>query len=103
MSAARLQTLLGLSDDELLLILGSDPIAVITGEEDMRPEIRILLVLLGDDPPPRAWLRAGSPSPLQRLLQQDFAGFEDALADYRERGFVISRRGRGDAPPARNP
>jgi hypothetical protein len=37
-------------------------------------------------------MRAGSPSPLQRLLQQDFAGFEDALADYRERGFVIRRR-----------
>jgi hypothetical protein len=37
-------------------------------------------------------MRAGSPSPLQRLLQQDFGGFEDALADYRERGFVIRRR-----------
>ena len=50
--------------------------------------------LLEEDggPPPKAWLRAGSPSPLQRLLQQDFAGFEDALADYRERGFIISRR-----------
>jgi hypothetical protein len=58
----------------------------------MRPEIRILLQLLGDEPPPRAWVRAGSPSPLQRLLQQDFAGFEDALADYREKGFVIRRR-----------
>ena len=103
MSAARLQTQLGLEDDELLQILGSDPIAVITGEEDLRPEIRILLVLLGDDPPPRAWLRAGSPSPLQRLLQQDFAGFEDALETYRERGFVISRRGPGDVPPARTP
>ena len=31
MSAARLQTLLGLEDEELLQILGSDPIAVITG------------------------------------------------------------------------
>ena len=59
MSAARLQTLLGLSDEELLTILDSDPLAVITGEEDARPEIRILLQLLGDDPPPRAWLRAG--------------------------------------------
>ena len=79
-SAARLQTLLGLEDEELLQILGSDPIAVITGEEDMRQEILILLqLLLGDEPPPRAWLRAGSPSPLQRLLQQDFGGFEDAL------------------------
>ena len=50
--------------------------------------------LLEEDggPPPKAWLRAGSPSPLQRLVQQDFAGFEDALADYRERGFIITRR-----------
>jgi hypothetical protein len=90
MSAARLQTLLGLSDEELLTILDSDPLAVITGEEDTRPEIRILLQLLGDDPPPRAWLRAG---PLQMLLERDFGAFEDALAEYREKGFVIRRRG----------
>ena len=92
MSAARLQTLLALEDEELLQILGSDPIAVITGEEDMRPEIRILLALLEENPPPRAWLRAGRPSPLQRLLQHDFAGFEDALAELSERGFIIRRR-----------
>jgi hypothetical protein len=91
---------LGLEDEELLQILGSDPIAVITGEEDLRPEIQILLQLLGEEPPPRAWVRAGSPSPLQRLLQQDFAGFEDALADYRERGFVIRRPGPDASPPA---
>jgi hypothetical protein len=66
---------------------------VITGEEDLRPEIRILLQLLGDEPPPRAWLRAGTPSPLQRLLGQDFAGFEDALDEYRRSGFVIRKRG----------
>ena len=101
MSAARLQRLLGLSDEELLRILGSDPLAVITGEEDGRPEIHVLLQLVGDDPPPRAWLNAGDPSPLQRLVQQDFAGFEDALSDYRERGFVI--RGRGASPPATSP
>ena len=89
MSAARLQTLLGLSDEELLTILDSDPLAVITGEEDTRPEIRILLQLLGDDPPPTAWLRDG---PIDHLLKRDFAAFEDALADYRERGFVIRRR-----------
>ena len=98
--------MLGLSDEELLQVLVSDPIAIITGEEDLRPEIRILLQLLEEDsgPPPKAWLRTGSPSPLQRLLQQDFAGFEDALADYRERGFIISRRPGPDASrPARNP
>ena len=97
MSAARLQTLLGLSDEELLTILDSDPLAVITGEEDTRPEIRILLQLLGDDPPPRAWLRSG---PLELLLKRDFAGFEDALADYRERGFVIRRPGPDASPLA---
>jgi hypothetical protein len=77
---------------------------VITGEEDLRPEIRILLQLLEDNPPPRAWMRAGSPSPLQRLLRQDFGGFEDALADYRERGFIINRRQGPDASrPATSP
>ena len=73
---------------------------MITGDEDQRPEVKILLELLGDDPPPQAWTR----SKLQFLLQHDFAGFEDALADYRERGFVISRRPGPDASrPARNP
>src|SRR3954447_6985746 len=99
MSAARLQALLGLTDEELLQILGSDPIAVITGEEDTRPEVRILLHLIEPNPPPRVWLQTGNPSPLQRLLQQDFAGFEDAYAEYSERGFII-RRGPGPAPPA---
>jgi len=88
-SAARLQRALGLSDEELLQILGADPLAVIAGEEDLRPEVHVLLQLLGDDPPPRAWLTAGRPSPLERLKAQDFGGFEDALSDYRERGFIL--------------
>jgi hypothetical protein len=65
---------------------------VITGDEDQRPEVKILLELLGDDPPPQAWIR----SKLQLLVHHDFAAFEDALAEYRERGFVIRRR---DTPP----
>jgi hypothetical protein len=73
---------------------------VITGEEDLRPEILILLRLLDETPPPRAWVRAGDPSPLQRLLRQDFAGFEDALAEFAERGFII-RRGPGASRRAR--
>jgi hypothetical protein len=72
----------------LLQILNSDAIAVITGEEDQRPEVKILLELLGDDPPPQAWIKGK----LQLLLQHDFAAFEDALAEYRERGFIIRRR-----------
>jgi hypothetical protein len=73
---------------------------VITGEEDLRPEVRILLQLLEEgDPPPHAWVRG---RPLQLLLLRDFAGFEEALADYRERGFVI-RRGPGPSRPATSP
>ncbi|RKQ91694.1 hypothetical protein C8N24_1521 [Solirubrobacter pauli] len=49
-----------------------------------------LLQLIGDEPPPKAWVRG---RPLQLLLQRDFAGFEDALNDYRERGFRIRKRG----------
>jgi len=82
-----------------LQILDSDPLAVITGEEDHRPEVQILLQLIGEEPPPKAWLRG---RPLQLLLQRDFQGFEDALAEYRERGFII-RRGRDDVPPATSP
>jgi len=106
LSAARLQSLLGLEDDELLTILNSDPLAVITGEEDLRPEVAILLELLVDVDPSvlRRWLGLGDPSPLQRLLQHDFAGFEDALEEFRVRGLVISRRPGPDASrPATNP
>ena len=71
-------------------ILNSDPLAVITGEEDHRPEVQILLQLIGDEPPPTAWLRG---RPLQLLLQRDFEGFEAELSDYRERGFIIKKRG----------
>jgi hypothetical protein len=100
MSAARLQSLLALSDDELLAILDSDPLSVITGEEDARPEIRILLQLLAEPeqthgaPTLRRWLRAGSPSPLELLLKRDFGGFEDALAELAERGFIVRSRRR---------
>ena len=56
---------------------------MITGDEDYRPEVQILLQLIGEEPPPKAWLRG---RPLQLLLQRDFQGFEAALAEYRERG-----------------
>ncbi len=99
-STARLQSLLGLSDEELLAILDSDPLSVITGEEDSRPEVRILLQLLqqaeetASPPTLRRWLRTGSPSPLDRLMWHDFGGFEDALAELAERGFIIRKRSR---------
>lgn len=101
--AVTLMTRLGLSDDELCEILDVDPISVITGELDHRPELPILLALtnepaeqLGDGTLQR-WLRATGPAgrPLDLLRARDFAAFEDAVDLLRERGFVL-RGGRGD-------
>ena len=100
MSAARLQALLGLADDELLQMLDSDPLAVITGEEDTRPEVHVLLALLADAEERvspallRRWLRTAGPAgrPIDLLLARDFAGFEDALGLLAERGFTIGGR-----------
>lgn len=68
---------------------------MITGEEDARPEVKILLELTAGSEPAvlRRWLRASGPNgrPLDLLLARDFAGFEDALAALAERGFVITR------------
>jgi hypothetical protein len=96
-----LAELLGLSEDELLAVLDADPLAVITGDLDHRPELPILLDLLADAeeqagaPVLRRWVRAAGPAgrPLDLLLARDFGGFEDALATLAARGFVL--RGRG--------
>ena len=91
----------------MLRILGSDPLAVITGEEDERPEVRILLDLLREAEERagaatlRRWLRANDERPLKLLLAHDFAGFEDALADLAERGFILSSPDRGASRRAR--
>ena len=61
--------------------------------------MKILLELLREPeetlgaPTLRRWVRASGRHgrPLDRLLAQDFAGFEDALADLGARGFVLSR------------
>jgi hypothetical protein len=96
-AARRLQDLLGLSDEELLAILDEDPLSVITGELDHRPELPILLELLAEAeeragaPVLRRWVRAAGPGgvPLELLRAHDFAAFEDALAQLAERGFVL--------------
>jgi hypothetical protein len=96
-AAGHLQGLLGLSDDELLAVLDEDPLAVITGDLDHRPELPILLDLLAEAeeragaPVLRRWVRAGGPAgrPLDLLLARDFGAFEDALAVLAERGFVL--------------
>jgi hypothetical protein len=88
---------LGLSDDELCEVLEADPIAILTGDLDHRPELRILLDLTAEaaarvgDGVLRRWLRRRGPAgvPLEHLRARDFAAFEDDLTILAERGFVL--------------
>jgi hypothetical protein len=82
---------------------------VITGEEDLRPEVQVLQELLREPEETlgaatvQRWLRTRGPRgrPLDLLLAQDFGGFEDALADLGERGFIVSRPDPGASRRAR--
>jgi hypothetical protein len=86
-----------LSEEELLRALDADPLSVITGELEHKPELPILLDLLAEAeeragaPVLRRWVRAGGPAgrPLDLLLARDFGAFEDALGVLAERGFVL--------------
>ena len=97
---ARLQELLGLTDEEVLEILDTDALSVLTGEADALPQVPVLLGLVAEaeeqvgGPVLRRWARAAGPSgrPLDRLLGRDYAGFEDALGVLAERGLIIRRR-----------
>ncbi len=89
--------LLGLSEDELCTVLDSEPLTLLSGQLDHRPELPILLDLLAE-PAERAgqavlrrWVRAPGPSgvPIEALMRRDFGAFEDALADLADRGFVL--------------
>jgi len=78
---------------------------VITGEEDERPDIKLLVELLpSDNPALQRWVRTQTPHgvPLELLRRHDFAAFEDALADLGERGFIVSRRDPGASRRARS-
>jgi hypothetical protein len=85
-------------------VLGVDPLAVIAGDLDDKPQLPILLALTGEaseragEGVLRRWVRATGPSgrPLDHLLAGDFAAFEDDLALLAERGLVV-RRGGGAA------
>ncbi len=98
-AATKLMERLGLSDEELMTVLDTDPLSVITDELDHKPEIGILLALTDEAEERvggevlRRWLRAGRPRPLDLLLQRDFGAFEDALAELADRGFVLRSRG----------
>jgi len=95
--AARLMDLLGLSEDELCAVLAADPLELLSGQLDHRPELAILLDLLAEADEQvgpavlRRWVRATGPAgcPLDALRARDFATFEDQLAELRARGFVL--------------
>jgi hypothetical protein len=96
-AAARLLELLGLSEDELCRVLDSDPLTLLSGQLSHRPELGILLELLGEAEEQagaavlRRWVRAAGPAgrPIDALLARDFSAFEDALGELANRGFVL--------------
>ena len=86
---------LGLSEDELCHVLGTDPLSVLSGQVDADPRLKILLDLtaeaetkVGPDAL-RLWAQREPQHGL--LLAGDFAGFEDALATLAQRGLTITR------------
>jgi hypothetical protein len=101
-AAARLMGLLGLSEDELCRILDADPLTLLSGQLSHRPELPILLGLLGEAEEQagaavlRRWVRAAGPAgrPIDALVARDFGAFEDALAELADRGFVLRGGGR---------
>jgi len=78
-------------------VLGADPLELITGELDHRPELGILAALTAQaheqvgDAVLRRWVRATGPAgrPLDQLLARDFPAFERAVDTLIERGFVL--------------
>jgi hypothetical protein len=97
----------GLDDEELCAVLGVDPLALIAGELDHRPELPILLTLTEEaaervgEGVLRRWVRVAGPTgrPLDHLLARDFAAFEDDLASLARRGFVVRGGGVGGGAP----
>jgi hypothetical protein len=91
--------LLGLSEDELCQVLGVDPLSLLSGQLEHRPELPILLDLLDDASEQagpamlRRWVRAGGAlgRPIDLLLARDFARFEDAVTDLAAHGFRLRR------------
>ena len=95
--AAALMDRLGLTEEELATVLAADPVSIIGGDLEHRPELGILLALTGEAAERvgpdllRRWLRTAGPAgrPVDHLLARDFAAFESAIETLAERGFVI--------------
>lgn len=102
-AAAALMEILGLSEDELCRTLDADPLTLLSGQLDHRPELPILLSMLdeaqesADASVLRRWVRIGGPAgrPVDALVTRDFTAFEDALAEFGRQGFVLRLRGGG--------
>ena len=96
-AAATLMDLLGLSEDELCRALDTDPLELLSGELEHRPEIPILLRLSREAEEQvgavvlRRWVRATGPEgrPIDALLERDFQRFEAAVEELIRRGFVL--------------
>lgn len=99
--AATLMDLLGLSEDELCQVLASDPLALLSEQDEHRPELPILLALCREAEEHvgaevlRRWLRASGPRgrPIDALMARDFPRFEAAVGELVERGFVLRKTG----------
>jgi len=91
--------LLGLSEEELCTILDADPLTLLSGQLDHRPELAILLDLLADAEDPagkgvlRRWVRSTGPNgrPMDHLEARDFRAFERDVDELSKRGFVLPR------------
>ncbi len=97
---------LGLTEDELCAVLGSDPLSVLSGQVDADPRLAILLDLTAEAQekvgPDALRLWARREPQLGHLLGGDFAAFEDDLATLAQRGLTITRAP-GAARRARRP
>jgi ribosomal protein S18 acetylase RimI-like enzyme len=102
-AAAVLMDRLGLTEEELCAMLGVDPLTVIAGDLDDKPQLPILLALTGEaaervgEDVLRRWVRVAGPGgrPLDHLLAGDYGAFEDDLAGLAERGLVLRGGGAG--------
>jgi hypothetical protein len=86
---------LGLTEDELCHVFGTDPLSVLSGQVDADPRLKILLDLTAEAEekvgPDAIRLWAQRNPQHAHLLEGDFAAFEDALAALAERGLTITR------------
>jgi len=89
--------ILGLSEEELCVVLDVDPLTLLSGQLDHRPELPILLDLLAEAQERagpavlRQWVRTAGTEcrPLDALLTREFGRFEDAVQALADRGFVL--------------